>query len=151
MYVPPHHRFLRRFGLITGLHFAHFGLESGMVFEETAGVYERIYSSYQFRMNKKEREMCDFEVDFKKSFCWRSNPRRLATSQPHEFLNENGYRFQRPGLKTSVEIDIIWSEIGSWFGGLGSPPPPHKNSQEYPPPHSLHLFINTMRIVQITV
>ena len=40
----------------------------GMVFEETAGVYERIYSSYQFRMNKKEREMCQFEVDFKKSF-----------------------------------------------------------------------------------
>ena len=68
MYVPPHHRFLRRFGLITGLHFAHFGLESGMVFEETAGVCERIYSSYQFRMNKKEREMCEFEVDFKKSF-----------------------------------------------------------------------------------
>ena len=28
----------------------------------------RIYSSYQFRMNKKEREMCQFEVDFKKSF-----------------------------------------------------------------------------------
>ena len=39
-----------------------------MVFEETAGVYERIYSSYQFRMNKKEREMCELEVDFKKSF-----------------------------------------------------------------------------------
>ena len=68
-------------------------------------------------------------------FCWRSNLRRLATSQPHEFLSENGYRFQRPGLKTSVEIDIIWSEIGSWFGGLGSTPHPHKNSQEYPPPH----------------
>ena len=65
-YVPPHHRFLRRFGL--GLHFAHFGLESGMVFEETVGVYERIYSSCQFRMNKKEREMCQLEVDFKKSF-----------------------------------------------------------------------------------
>ena len=65
-YVPPHHRFLRRFGL--GLHFAHFGLESGMVFEETVGVYERSYSSCQFRMNKKEREMCQLEVDFKKSF-----------------------------------------------------------------------------------
>ena len=48
-----------------GLHFAHSGLESGMVFEETAGVYERIYSSCQFRMNKKEREMCQLEVDFK--------------------------------------------------------------------------------------
>ena len=35
--------FLRRFGLKTGKHFAHFGLESGMVFEGTTGVYERIY------------------------------------------------------------------------------------------------------------
>ena len=34
--MPPHRvGFLRRFGLKTGIHFAHFGLESGMVFEET--------------------------------------------------------------------------------------------------------------------
>ena len=35
MYVPPHQvGFLRRFRLKTGIHFAHFGLESaGMVFE----------------------------------------------------------------------------------------------------------------------
>ena len=39
-YVPPH---LRRFGPKTGIHFDHFGLESGMVFEVTTGVYERIY------------------------------------------------------------------------------------------------------------
>ena len=33
-YVPPHRvGFLRRFGLKTGIHFAHFGLESGMVSE----------------------------------------------------------------------------------------------------------------------
>ena len=33
-YVPPHRvGFLDRFGLKTGKHFAHFGLESGMVFE----------------------------------------------------------------------------------------------------------------------
>ena len=32
-HVPPHRvGFLRRFGLKTGIHFAHFGLESGMVF-----------------------------------------------------------------------------------------------------------------------
>ena len=44
-YVPPPQRvrFLRRFGLKTGIHFAHFGLESGMVFEGATGVYERIY------------------------------------------------------------------------------------------------------------
>ena len=34
-------RFLCRFGLKTGIVFAHFGLESGMVFEGTTGVYER--------------------------------------------------------------------------------------------------------------
>ena len=34
--VLPHRvGFLRRFGLKTGIHFAHFGLESGMVFEGT--------------------------------------------------------------------------------------------------------------------
>ena len=40
--------FLRLFGLKTGIHFAHFGLESGMVFEATKGVYGRI-----FRFNSK--------------------------------------------------------------------------------------------------
>ena len=41
--VPPHRvGFLCRFGLKTGIHFAHFGLKSGMVFERTTGVYERI-------------------------------------------------------------------------------------------------------------
>ena len=43
-YVPPQRvRFLRRFGLKTGIDFAYFGLESGMVFEGTTGVYERNY------------------------------------------------------------------------------------------------------------
>ena len=31
------------FGLKTGIHLAHFGLELGMVFGGTTGVYERIY------------------------------------------------------------------------------------------------------------
>ena len=43
-YVPPHQvEFLRCFGPKKGIHFADFGLESGMVFEGTTGVYERIY------------------------------------------------------------------------------------------------------------
>ena len=43
-YVPrPSGRVLRRFDLKTGIHFGHFGLESGMVFEVTTRVYERIY------------------------------------------------------------------------------------------------------------
>ena len=59
---------LRRFGLKTGIHFAHFGLESGMVFEKTTGGYESINRRFQFQVNNKEREMCVFLVDFKKSF-----------------------------------------------------------------------------------
>ena len=35
--------FLTPFGLKTGIDFAHFGLELGMVFEGTTGVYERMY------------------------------------------------------------------------------------------------------------
>ena len=28
--------------------------------------------SFQFQMSKREREMCNFEMDFKSSFCWHS-------------------------------------------------------------------------------
>ena len=43
-YVPPHRLgFLLRSGLKTGIHFAHFGLESGMIFKGTTGLYERLY------------------------------------------------------------------------------------------------------------
>ena len=38
-----------------------------MVFKGTTGVYERIYS-FNSKMRKKEREICEFEIDFKKSF-----------------------------------------------------------------------------------
>ena len=41
-YVPLQRvKFLCRFGLKTGIDLAHFGLESGMVFEGTTGGYER--------------------------------------------------------------------------------------------------------------
>ena len=43
-YVPPDRvGALRRSGLKTGIHFAHFGLELGMGFGETTGMCERIY------------------------------------------------------------------------------------------------------------
>ena len=42
-HVPPQRvGFLRRFGLKTGIDFAHLGLELGMVFEETTGHYKYI-------------------------------------------------------------------------------------------------------------
>ena len=42
-YVPPQRvSFLRRFVLKMGLDFAHFAVESGIVFEKTKGMYERI-------------------------------------------------------------------------------------------------------------
>ena len=55
---------LRRFCVKTGIHFAHFGLESGMVFEGTTRVYERIYR-FNSKMGEKEREICEFEMGFK--------------------------------------------------------------------------------------
>ena len=42
------------FGLKTGIDFAHFGLELGMVFEETTGAYERICRfNSKWKMRKK--------------------------------------------------------------------------------------------------
>ena len=67
-YVPPHRvGFLHRFGLKTGVHFVHFGLELGMVFEGTMGVH------FQFQMSEKEGEICKFETNLRHFFCLRSN------------------------------------------------------------------------------
>ena len=63
---------LRRFGLKTVIHFAHFGLESGMVFQGTTRVYERIYRFNSKLVRKKEKyaNANEFEEFF---FCLRSN------------------------------------------------------------------------------
>ena len=70
-YVPPQWvGFLHRFGLKTGIDFAHFGLdqslESGVV---NKGTSVSMCSSFQFQMNKKESVICEFEMDIKNSFC----------------------------------------------------------------------------------
>ena len=54
--MPPPQRvwFLSRFRLHTGLDFAHFGLELGMVFEETTGMYERIYRVNSKRIRREK-------------------------------------------------------------------------------------------------
>ena len=36
-----------------------------------------------------------------------------------KFLEENGYGFQRPGLKIGMVNDTFWSEIGSGFRRTG--------------------------------
>ena len=59
--------FLRRFGLKTGIDFVDFGLEAGMVFEGTTGVYEPIYRCNS-KWIREERELCESETDLKNFF-----------------------------------------------------------------------------------
>ena len=51
------------FGLKTGIHFSHFGLESGMVFEGTTECMNVLHRFNSKLMSKKEREICQFEMD----------------------------------------------------------------------------------------
>ena len=82
--------FLRRFGPKKGTDFAYFGLNSSMVFEE---MHESICRFNSKLMNKKERVICEVEVDFiKKSFCWRSNLSNDNTISAYARY-ENGYGF----------------------------------------------------------
>ena len=65
--------FLRRFGVNRGIDFAQFGLESGMVFEGTTGMYERIYRFNSKRIRKKEK-YANSKCILRNLFCWRSDP-----------------------------------------------------------------------------
>ena len=56
--------FLRRFGLKTGIHFAHFGLESGWVFEGTTECMNGFIVSVPKGVRKKEK-ICEFEMGLK--------------------------------------------------------------------------------------
>ena len=62
---------LGRFGLKTGIDFASFGLG----WYSFRGNYDSAskYSLFQFKRSKKEIVISEFEMDFKKSFRWRSN------------------------------------------------------------------------------
>ena len=62
-------------------------------------------------MNHKERVICEFGMDFNESFLielWSQNDDLVSTYTRYE----NGYGFQTLGLKTGVENDIFWSEVG---------------------------------------
>ena len=58
---------MRRFDLKTGtgIDLAHFGLESGMVFEGTTAVSQGLNV---FQMNKKQRIICEFEMYLRNLF-----------------------------------------------------------------------------------
>ena len=66
-------------------------------------------SSFQFHMNKKESVIYEFEMDFKKSFCCCFNlssddiisvlSKNVMLRFVTTSMSENGYGFQRPGLK----------------------------------------------------
>ena len=69
--------FLHCFGLKMGIDFAYFGLNSGMVFEGIQ-ILKKTYLSFQCQKKKKKRVICEFEIDFKQSFC-----------QPSSLSNDN--------------------------------------------------------------
>ena len=122
---------LRYFGLKMGIDFAHFGLELVMVFDETTGTVWT-YVSFQLQnMNKKEREICECEVDVKKPFFLR----RLATSWPDEFVREVRKRvwILEARAENGCEIwhFLVWNRVRIWRARQHTST---KNSQEYPPP-----------------
>ena len=47
---------------------------------------------FQFQMSKKEREICEFEMDCKKSLCWHSNLSNDNIISAYA-KSENGYEF----------------------------------------------------------
>ena len=112
-YVPPQRvGFLRSFGLKTGIDVDHFGLESGMVFKGTTGVYERI-SCFNSKWVRKNRN--SFLLLF--------------------YSKQSDYLTARPGLRTGMgfrgqvwkrvwKMTFFWSEIGSGFEEPGRTPPP---------------------------
>ena len=55
---------MRRFSLKKGIDFAHFGLEPGMVFKGTTGVYKRIYFVILIPNEQESKIICEFEMDF---------------------------------------------------------------------------------------
>ena len=110
--------FLRRFGLKTGTDFSCFGLKSSMVFEE---MHERICRFNSKLMNKKERVICEVEVDLKKSFCWRSNVSNDNIISTYA-RSENGYGFYQDRSGNGCrKKTTFWSRI--WRTGWGGTPP----------------------------
>ena len=67
-------------------------------------------------MKKKVREICEFEIDVEKSFCFRFNlnNHNIISALRPGLITVMDFRCQFD-LKTSVENDIFWTEIRSEF------------------------------------
>ena len=126
--------FLRHFGLKTGTDFTYFaGLNSSMVFEE---MHERICRFNSKLMNKKERVIWEAEVDFKKSFCWRSNVSNDIIISAYA-RSENGYGFYEDRSGNGCEKKQLFGpEIGAGFGEPGGTPPRRIPRNTRPPLNS---------------
>ena len=122
--------FLRRSGLKTGADFAYFGLNSSMVLDEMHELTCRF--NYKL-MNKKERVICEVEVDFKKSFCWRSNVSNDNIISAYA-RSENGYGFyEDSSVNRCGKKQLFGLEIGAGFGEPGGTPP-RRIPRNTPPP-----------------
>ena len=85
--------FLCLFGLKTGIDFAHFGLELGMVFEGTTGRYEHIYCFSSRWVRKKEK--CA-----NSNWIWSF----VFVYAQILVLNDDKIFASRPGLKTGIDF-----------------------------------------------
>ena len=93
-------------------------------------------------MTKKGGVICKFKMEFEKSFCcgfYLSNDDIISLLCKHVMLrfvttsrSENGHGFQRPGLKTGVEIDIFVCK-----GQENGAAHPHQELPGVPPPPPL--------------
>ena len=113
--------FLCRYGLKTGKDFAHFGLESGMAFEGTTGVYERI-CCFKSKWKRNREKYANSKWIIRIFFCWRSDLTNDDIISAQVRLKK-GMNFWAQG-ENGCGNDIFWSEIGSGFGESGGTPPP---------------------------
>ena len=130
--VPPHRvGFLRRLGLKTGMHFAHFGLDRiGYGFWGNCGSIWT-YWSFQFQMSKKEREIWEFEMDLKNFFCVRSNLSNDNKISACGLGQKTGMDFRGLVWNGCGKLDfLVWNRFRNLEKGWHTPT---KNSQEYPP------------------
>ena len=132
-YVPPIRVGFAPFWSENGNRFCAFWSRIGYGLRRNYGCVS-MCSSFQFQMNKKESVMCEFEMDFKKSFCCGfnlSNDDIISVSCQCLCC----VLWPPPGLKTGMDfrgqvwkrvwkMKFFWFDIGSRFGEPGGTPPP---------------------------